>query len=509
MDRRHDQAVRDRAAAIFLGLSQLLPEERTAAVDARCGDDTALRSEVEQLLARLDLPEPTIVPVPGSAAVDDAAQPGGAIVGDFVIVRPIGSGGTGVVHLAHQRHPPRLVALKVLRREFMGSVVRRRFEIEAELLGRLQHPGIAQVYATHPGDETTRPFIAMELVDGPALTDFADRESLSTEERVKLVIKVCDAVQHAHQRGIIHRDLKPGNILVGRDRQPKVVDFGVARRVDQVSPTTVATEAGQLLGTLAYMSPEQIQANPEAIDTRTDIHALGVILFRLLAGRLPFAHDDPPLTELARRILHDDATRLGNLNPAFRGDLEVIVARALAKEKDRRYPSVGALGADLQRYLAGEPISASADSAWYLVRRQLRRYRLAFGLTALSLIVMTGLAFYAFLQRARADRSNVELEHQLATNTIERGRLSGLDGNLPVAETLVWREFFRRPTHVTRSGSCGRSIPAIPFCGPAPATRRERRPFASAPTGDCSRLPVGSTARFVCSTSSPGRRWRL
>jgi eukaryotic-like serine/threonine-protein kinase len=439
-------AASDRATAIFFGLSQLPPDQHAAVIEQQCGNDPLLRHEVEQLLAGLERPEvPTPTPFPNADDSDGVAQPAGAVIGDFVVIRQIGAGGTGVVYLAHQRHPPRVVALKLLRREFMASAVQRRFEIEAELLAHLQHAGIAQIYAAHPGDEKTPPFIAMELVNGPPLTEFADRESLNVRDRVELMARVSDAVQHAHQRGVIHRDLKPGNILVNEHGEPKVLDFGVARRVAEVSPTTIATETGQLIGTLAYMSPEQVLAVPGSIDTRTDIHALGVILFRMLAGRLPFGHDDPPLPELARRIVQDDAPRLGAVKPDLRGDLEIIVARALAKEKERRYPSASALSADLRRYLAGEPISASADSAWYVVRRQLGRYRLALAVSAATLVAVTALAFYAILQRSRADQTNADLEHELTTSTIERGRLSALSGNQPVAEGLVWRELFKNP----------------------------------------------------------------
>ena len=209
--------------------------------------------------------------------------------------------------------------------------------------------------------------------------------------------------------------------------------------------TTIKTQTGQLVGTLAYMSPEQVEASPNAIDTRTDIHALGVVLFRLLTGRLPFGHDDPPLPELARRIVSDDAPRLGVIDPGLRGDLEVIASRALAKEKERRYASAASLATDLRRFLAGQPIAASADSAWYTVRRKLGRYRLALGLSAAAVVALAGLAIYASLERARADRVSVEVQHQLATSTIDRGRLLSLTGNLPVAEELIWRELFRRP----------------------------------------------------------------
>ena len=440
--------VRDRAAAIFLALSRVPADERKALLDERCGGDETLRREVERLIDGLNVPESFLVSphTPPAMGEDGIPQPAGAIVGDFIVVRQIGSGGTGVVYLAHQQHPSRVVALKMLRREFVASTVQRRFEIEAELLAQLHHPGIAQIYAAHPGDETTPPFIAMELVNGPPLTEFAESRQLSVRDRVSLLARACDAVQHAHQRGIIHRDLKPGNILVNEDGQPKVLDFGVARTDGaDVQLTTIKTQTGQLVGTLAYMSPEQVEASPGAIDTRTDIHALGVILFRLLTGRLPFGHDDPPLPELARRIVSDDPPRLGTIDPTLRGDLEVIVSRALAKEKERRYASAAGLATDLRRYLAGQPIAASADSAWYTVRRKLGRYRLALGLSAAAVVALAALAVYANLQRARADRVNVQVQNQLATSTIERGRLLSLTGNLPVAEELVWRELFRQP----------------------------------------------------------------
>ena len=431
----------ERATAVFFALSNVPPGERMRLLDERCGGDDVLRREVERLLDGLNLTDSFLDSSPLRPAIQEGeiTQPTGAVIGGFVVIRQIGSGGTGVVYLAHQQHPARIVALKVLRREFVASTVQRRFEIEAELLGHLHHPGIAQIYAAYPGDATTPPFIAMELVNGPPLTEYADSRQLSTRERVDLVARACEAVQHAHQRGIIHRDLKPGNILVNEDGDPKVLDFGVARTAGaRVSVTTIETETGQLLGTLAYMSPEQVEADPNAIDTRTDIYALGVILFRLLAGRLPFGHDDPPLPELARRIAQDEPPRLGTIVPALRGDLEIIVARALAKEKERRYASAASLASDLRRYLAGQPISASADSAWYVVRRQLRRYRLALTLSAAAVIALASLAFYASVQRAQVQR-------QLAMSTIERGRLLSVTGNLPIAEELVWRELFRKP----------------------------------------------------------------
>jgi eukaryotic-like serine/threonine-protein kinase len=441
-------ATSERATAIFLGLSRVPPDQVARVLDEQCAGDASLRKEVERLFEGLHLPDSFLDPAETHPATHDDAlpQPTGTMVGDFILIRQIGSGGTGVVYLAHQQHPARVVALKVLRREFVASTVQRRFEIEAELLAHLHHPGIAQIYAAHPGDTATPPYIAMELVSGPPLTEFADSRRMSLRDRVELMARACDAVQHAHQRGIIHRDLKPANILVTEEGQPKVLDFGVARAIGaDVSLTTIETQTGQLVGTLPYMSPEQVEAAPDTIDTRTDIHALGVVLFRLLTGRLPFGHDDPPLPELARRIVQDDAPRLGSLDPTLRGDLEVIVSRALAKDKDRRYASAAGLAADLRRYLAGQPISASADSAWYTVRRQLGRYRLALAMSAAVVVALAALAFYANVQRARANRTNLQLQESLSTSTIERGRLLSVTGNLPSAEELVWRELFRNP----------------------------------------------------------------
>ena len=443
-----NREVRDRAAAIFLALSECRPMNAGRCSTSAAAVTQTLRREVERLLDGLNVPDSFLASphTPPAMGEDGIPQPAGAIVGDFVVVRQIGAGGTGVVYLAHQQHPSRVVALKMLRREFVASTVQRRFDIEAELLAQFHHPGIAQIYAAHPGDASTPPYIAMELVNGPPLTEFADSRELSVRDRVSLLARACDAVQHAHQRGIIHRDLKPGNILVSEDGQPKVLDFGVARTDGaDVQLTTIKTQTGQLVGTLAYMSPEQVEASPGAIDTRTDIHALGVILFRLLTGRLPFGHDDPPLPELARRIVSDDPPRLGTIDPALRGDLEVIVSRALAKEKERRYASAASLATDLRRFLAGQPIAASADSAWYTVRRKLGRYRLALGLSAAAVVALAGLAIYASLERARADRVSAQVQNQLATSTIDRGRLLSLTGNLPVAEELIWRELFRQP----------------------------------------------------------------
>ncbi len=443
-----------RATEIFLALSGVAPEARAAVLDERCGDDAVLRAEVASLLADLEAGERTAPaagpldhPVPTIPAAQRDAFSMGVQLGEFTLLDVLGTGGAGVVYRALQRHPARTVALKVLRDGLAAGPVRKRFEVEAEILARLHHPGIAQVFAAHPGDETTPPYIAMELVEGPPITEFATDHGLPVAARLDLLARVCDAVQHAHQRGVIHRDLKPANILIAADGQPKVLDFGVAR-AQGGSPvhSTIETEAGQLLGTVAFMSPEQVHASPDAIDTRTDVYALGVVLFRLVTGRLPFGDDDPSLPELARRIVEEPPPRLSAVVPGVATDLEIIVARAIARDKDRRYPSAADLAADLRRFVAGQPIAASADSAWYVLRTRARRYRRALAMAAATSVTLAALAGYATVQRARAQALSETLARELSASNVERGRLLSLTGNHRAAEALVWRELLANPT---------------------------------------------------------------
>ena len=250
----------------------------------------------------------------------------------------------------------------------------KRFTHEAQILGRLHHPGIAQVYEAGLADDG-QPFFAMEFIRGLPLDEYANRHGLDLAARVGLVARVCDAVQHAHDQGVIHRDLKPANILVEETGQPKVLDFGVARATDADLLTAAGlTRTGQLLGTPNYMSPEQVTADPAAIDQRADVYALGVILFELLAHRLPYQLENRPLAEAARLILEQDPPRLGSLDPELRGDVETIVAKALEKDPARRYPSAADLAADLRRWLAHEPILARPPSALYHLRKFARRH---------------------------------------------------------------------------------------------------------------------------------------
>jgi eukaryotic-like serine/threonine-protein kinase len=410
---------------IFLAAAGCQGPARDELIRARCGDDAALRAEVESLLSHDDGTEDQVLDVPLVAPAvlprnlvesEGPALTPGTRIGAYTIEGVLGTGGMGVVYVAHQESPRRTVALKLLRPGVAAGALLRRIELEAELLGRLKHPGIAQIYESGRADYGMgpQPFFAMELVDGPPLNRFVQDRGLSTHARLELVVKVCDAVEHAHQKGVIHRDLKPGNILVDGTGQPKILDFGVARATDaDLRVTTLRTDVGQLIGTLPYMSPEQVQGAPEEMDTRSDVYALGVIMYELLTGRLPHQLDSRSIPDAARIIREVEPERLGSVNRSLRGDVETIVAKAMDKSRERRYQSASALAEDIRRCLAGEPIEAKKDSAIYLLRKHLRRYRALVAGVCLLVIGLSAFSVYASRQ-AELNRRLVLSEHETA-----------------------------------------------------------------------------------------------
>ncbi|MEE9269749.1 MAG: protein kinase, partial [Candidatus Krumholzibacteria bacterium] len=264
-------------------------------------------------------------------------------IGQYHIKRVIASGGMGTVYEVVQEKPRRTVALKVMKRGVISRAARRRFEYESQLLARLRHPGIAQVYEAGMHDDVSGPlpYFAMEYIpNAKPITEYANQKNLGTRQRLELFTQVCEAVHHGHQKGIIHRDLKPGNLLVDAQGQVKIIDFGVARSTDSdMAVTTQQTAVGELIGTLKYMSPEQCEADPHDIDTRSDVYALGVVLYELLSGRLPYDLTATPVYEVPRVIREVSAAPLSTLDKTLRGDVETIVEKALEKDRERRYQS--------------------------------------------------------------------------------------------------------------------------------------------------------------------------
>ena len=397
-----------RIAEIYEAVSDLPHAQRQAFVTTACGDDDELRREVESLLAQNISCDGVLERVAATAASCVSSFP--ATINRYRIIRLIGEGGMGAVYEAEQDNPRRTVALKVLKSAFATPRLLRRFAHETEALARLEHPGIARIYDAGTAEASwgAQPYFAMELIHGLPLLEHATARRLGATERIELLITICEAVEYAHRRGIVHRDLKPGNILVDESGQPKVLDFSVARIADTDTGAARETMSGDLIGTLAYMSPEQAQADPALIDVRTDIYSLGVILYELLAGRLPY-HVGSDIAEAVRAVREDDAAPLGTIDRVYRGDLETIVAKALEKEPSRRYASVGELADDLRRYLAHEPISAAPPTAIYHIRKFVRRHRtLAVATASVFVALVVGLAVSvreAVLARNERDRA--------------------------------------------------------------------------------------------------------
>jgi serine/threonine protein kinase len=434
--------------------------DRAAYLAQACGDDAQLRGRVEKLLEAHHRAGPAPAPPSYSAAESESVpfpfpeppvagaldERPGKVLGPYKLLEQIGEGGFGVVFLAEQQQPVRRkVALKVLKPGMDTRQVVARFEAERQALALMDHPNIAHVFdggATQAG----RPYFVMELVKGVPLTAYCDQHRLTVRERLGLFVSVCQAVQHAHQKGIIHRDLKPSNILVAEHEGApavKVIDFGVAKALgQQLTDKTLHTGFAQLVGTPLYMSPEQAALGGLDVDTRSDIYSLGVVLYELLTGVTPF--DRKRFLEAGydevRRMLREEepprpSTRLSTLGAAatavsaqrqsdpkrlrllFRDELDWIVMKALEKERGRRYETAGAFAADVERYLQDEPVLACPPSRWYRLRKLLRKHRAAaltaaafLGLLLAGAAVSTWLAVRAMRAEDAAEKRRVQAE---------------------------------------------------------------------------------------------------
>jgi tetratricopeptide (TPR) repeat protein/predicted Ser/Thr protein kinase len=408
------------------------PGERSSYLASACAEDPELQSEIESLLACADveLTSPAqrseVAKLWDSASTRISGQVDAlpAAIGHYRIIRLLGEGGMGIVYEAEQEQPRRTVALKVIKSGLAAAELLRRFEQESQALGRLQHPGIAQIYEAGTADSGSgpQPYFAMEFIRGESLLHYAEAHQLNTRQRLEVMAKVCEAVHHAHQRGIIHRDLKPGNILVDESGQPKILDFGVARVTDSDAQATGQTDVGQIVGTLSYMSPEQVLGDPLELDTRSDVYALGVILYELLAGRPPYK-PGTHLHEAVETIRHEDPAPLRLVSRNYRGDIETIVAKALEKDKGRRYASAAGMAEDIRRHLNDEPIVARPPSATYQFRKFARRHRaLMAGGAAVFVVLIAGI-IASTLEAARARRAEQVALRESATAEAVNGFL--------------------------------------------------------------------------------------
>ncbi|MBL8817268.1 MAG: protein kinase [Planctomyces sp.] len=461
-------------------------QERDSVLVNECGSDAMLAARIRQLLQAHEQadesfmrpassePETTVIPGPSDKS--------GARIGHYKLLQRIGEGGFGEVYMAEQEFPvTRKVAIKVIKPGMGSREVIARFESERQALALMEHPNIAQVFDAGTTD-TGQPYFVMELVRGIAITDFCDRNQMSFEERLKLFISVCNAIQHAHFKGIIHRDIKPSNVLVTLfDGVPvvKVIDFGVAKATAQkLTEKTLFTAFGQMIGTPAYMSPEQAEMSGLDIDTRSDVYSLGVLLYELLTGSTPLdlrklreagfakmqqmiADQEPQRPSLRISSLGQEAASLAdNRNTdlkrwvqALQGDLDWIVLKTLERDRNRRYPTPGSLAADLERYLNGDAIEARAPSLWSRVQRFCRKHRgavLSVSVVMVVLILATALSTFlawraikseqiATLRTKEADQSRRETLEALFEAQKAKERAEGLTAK--IAASAVTLEF--------------------------------------------------------------------
>jgi serine/threonine protein kinase len=464
----------------FAALEKGSPEERAAYLDEACASDPDLRRRVERMLTAqaqagsfLEQPAPSLEVTVGKQPLSEGPS---TMIGPYKLLEQIGEGGFGVVFMAEQTQPVRRrVAIKILKQGMDTRHVVARFEAERQALAIMDHPSIAKVLdggATPSG----RPFFVMELVKGVPITDYCDQNHLTPRQRLELVVPVCQAVQHAHQKGIIHRDLKPSNVLVTmHDTTPvvKVIDFGVAKALGQeLTDKTLFTSFAQMIGTPLYMSPEQAGQSGLDIDTRSDIYSLGVLLYELLTGTTPFTKErfrQEAYDEIRRIIREEDppkpSTRLSTteelpsiaanrgleprrLSGMVRGELDWIVMKCLEKDRNRRYETANALAREIECYLHDEPVLACPPSKWYRLRKFARRNRGALAIAA-TVVLAVLLAVVGLLVNNRMVTREKKLKEAALERVVQEKERA--DQNLARARRAV-REYLNKAIANTQQG---------------------------------------------------------
>jgi serine/threonine protein kinase len=451
---------------IFCAVIEIASADERAAYLARaCGEDHELQARLEKLLdahfragSFLEEPIQALGPRAADARISSSPELGGpaaiaegpgTTIHSYKLLQQIGEGGMGVVYMADQEHPVRRrVAFKIIKPGMDSRQVIARFEAERQALAVMDHTNIAKVFDAGTTD-TGRPYFVMELVHGVPITQFCDDNQLTPRERLDLFVPVCQAIQHAHQKGIIHRDIKPSNVLVTLydDKPvPKVIDFGVAKAIEQrLTEKTLFTQFGVLVGTFEYMSPEQAEMNALGVDTRSDIYSLGVLLYELLTGTTPLQRErlrEAALDELIRLIKEEEPprpsarlsssdtlpkiaaarkTEPAKLSKLVRGEIDWIVMKCLEKDRSRRYETANGLARDVERYLHDEAVEACPPSGFYRVRKFARRNRAMLGtalLVGLALLVGTVVAAW---QAAEA-RKNAEMARNSESGAVAAKR---------------------------------------------------------------------------------------
>ncbi len=501
------------------------PAERAAYLNEACGDNADLRSEVDSLLEAIDqagnfMKQPVAPAIEAGTTSDEPSitERPGTVIGPYKLLQQIGEGGMGVVYMAEQQEPVRRkVALKIIKPGMDSRQVIARFEAERQALAMMDHQNIARVLDAGT-TESGRPYFVMELVHGVPITRFCDDNKLTPRERLALFVPVCQAIQHAHQKGIIHRDIKPSNVLVTMydDKPvPKVIDFGVAKAIEQrLTEKTMFTHYGALVGTFEYMSPEQAEMNAFGVDTRSDIYSLGVLLYELLTGTTPLERirlREAALDEMVRLIKEEEAprpslrlsssndlpkiaaarkTEPARLSKLVRGEIDWIVMKCLEKDRSRRYETANGVARDLERYLADEPVEACPPSSSYRLRKFARKHKKALATAAAFAVLLVAGVVMSTLWRCGPRRLN-------GWPSDPSSRRTSSDSPRRWRNNRPWMQSLRQTNSATRLVSPrmrpGWGWPSVPG----------KRTMSSAPANCSQRYPARRLAETCVGSSGP------